>query len=268
MPVTAMMRSASFFILSVSLHAATLVYPVSFGGRTQAELIQVTILPMEQEGGSTVGREGNGMPVRRGDSKSQPATPPAVEPRVEPRSATHLEPEVLPAYNVATATDSSIALVSAITNSAETVGASISVSSGNDANDLGTGLGGTGTGNGLGSSGNGFGHGSGNGNGSGSYGTVVALTQASYRDTPRPSYPESARRDGREGRVLLRVLVDDQGRIKQVDINSSSGNAALDRAAAEAIKRWRFHPARYGDKPVESWLRIPIEFRLADAKPW
>jgi protein TonB len=262
-----MMRSASFFILSVSLHAATLVYPISFGGRTQAELIRVTILPMEQEGGSTGGREGNGMPVRRGDSKSQRATPPAVEPRVEPKSATHLE-EVLPAYNVATATDSSIALVSAITNSAETVGAAISGPAGNDANDLSTGLGGTGTGKGLGSFGNGLGQGSGNGNGSGSSATVVALTQASYRDTPRPSYPESARRDGREGRVLLRVLVDDQGRIKQVDINSSSGNDALDRAAAEAIKRWRFHPARYGDKPVESWLRIPIEFRLADAKPW
>jgi protein TonB len=53
-----------------------------------------------------------------------------------------------------------------------------------------------------------------------------------------------------------------------VEINSSSGDDALDRAAAEAIRRWRFHPARYGDKPVESWLRIPIEFRLADAKSW
>ena len=91
------------------------------------------------------------------------------------------------------------------------------------------------------------------------------MTQARYRDTPRPDYPDSARREGHEGRVLLRVLVDDQGRSKRVEINSSSGNEALDRAAAEAIKRWRFHPARYGDKPVESWLRIPIEFRLADA---
>ncbi|HEX2931804.1 MAG TPA: energy transducer TonB [Candidatus Binatia bacterium] len=49
-------------------------------------------------------------------------------------------------------------------------------------------------------------------------------------------------------------------------MNTSSGSEALDRAAAEAIKRWRFHPARYGDKAVESWLRIPIEFRLADAQ--
>jgi protein TonB len=50
-----------------------------------------------------------------------------------------------------------------------------------------------------------------------------------------------------------------------VEINSSSGTAVLDRAAAEAIRRWRFHPARHGDRPVESWLRIPIEFRLGDA---
>jgi periplasmic protein TonB len=66
----------------------------------------------------------------------------------------------------------------------------------------------------------------------------------------------------------LRVLVDDQGRTKTVEINSSSGNDALDRAAAEAVKRWHFQPARYDDRAVESWLRIPIEFRLADAKSW
>jgi protein TonB len=65
--------------------------------------------------------------------------------------------------------------------------------------------------------------------------------------------------------VLLRVLVDGQGRSKQVEINRSSGSDALDRAAAEAIKHWRFHPARHGDKSIESWLRVPIEFRLDEA---
>ena len=67
--------------------------------------------------------------------------------------------------------------------------------------------------------------------------------------------------------MLLRVLVDDQGFSKQVEVNRSSGSDTLDRAAAEAIKRWRFYPARYGDKPIESWLRVPIEFRLDDANP-
>ena len=133
---------------------------------------------------------------------------------------------------------------------------------------LGQGANGNGTsskengGTGLESSNPGFGNGSGQGiakNG-------IVMTQARYRDTPRPDYPESARREGHEGRVLLRVLVDDHGRIKSVEISNSSGSAALDHAAAEAIRRWRFHPARYGDRPVESWLRIPIEFRLTDAK--
>lgn len=94
-------------------------------------------------------------------------------------------------------------------------------------------------------------------------GTSV-LTQARYRETPRPEYPESARREGREGRVLLRVLVDERGRSRQVEIKSSSGSPALDRAAADAILHWRFEPARHGNEPIESWLRIPIEFQLRD----
>ena len=120
--------------------------------------------------------------------------------------------------------------------------------------------------NGLGmGTGTAKGSGVGSGSGLGGSGSGPILTQARYRDTPRPKYPDSARRDGREGRVLLRVLVDNQGRSKEVEINRSSGSDALDRAAAEAIKRWRFYPARHGDKVVESWLRVPIEFRLDDA---
>lgn len=263
-----MMRSASFFILSLSLHAAVLVYPVSFGGRSQAELIHVTILPIEQEASGTSGRGGNGSPSGRDDSKSHRATPPAVEPRVEPKSLAKPEPQALPGEIFAKVSDDSTTLVAAITNSAETVGQANSGPAGKDANGSGNGLGGTGSGYGVGSFGTGFGQGSGSGIGSGSFGNGIALTQARYRDTPRPDYPESARREGREGRVLLRVLVDDQGRSKKVEINSSSGSEALDRAAAESIKRWRFHPARYGDMPVDSWLRVPIEFNLADTKPW
>lgn len=259
-----MMRLASFIILSVSLHAAALVYPLSFGGRSQAQLIQVTILPIEEEGGGADGREGNGMPARRGDAQSYHAALPAAETRVEPKLPPHLEPEVLPPNNIAIGTDSSIAAVSAIANSTEIVGTATSGPTANVGHGSDTGLGGTG--NGLSPSSTGVGRGSGSGNGSGSSASGIALTQARYRDTPRPDYPESARRAGREGRVLLRILVDAQGRSKQVEINSSSGSEALDHAAAETIKRWHFYPARYGDQPVESWLRIPIEFSLADAK--
>jgi protein TonB len=260
------MRSVSFFVLSLFLHAAVLVYPVSFGGRTQTELIQVTILPLEEEGGGAEGQRGNGSPAAPPAVKSSRAAPPATEARVvAPQSFVDPERQGLRTDSVAAESESSIALISAIANSAGTVAPAISNPAVNDANGIGAGFGGTGSGNGFGSSSTGFGRGSGNGVGSGSSGTGIALTQARYRDTPRPDYPESARREGREGLVLLRVLVDDQGRSKKVEIHKSSDSEILDRAAVEAIKRWRFHPARYGDKPVESWLRIPIEFRLADA---
>jgi protein TonB len=262
------MRLVSFLVLSLALHVTALVYPVSFGGRSPVEMIPVKILPIEQEGGGAGGQGGNGKPAGRSDANSHRSTPPAVEPRFESKTTSTPEPQALPGETVAKISDSSVTLVAAIANS-QTGGSATMGSFGTDAQGYGSGGIGreTGTGgNGYGSSGAGSGRDS--GNGPGSSGTGFAVTQARYRDTPRPDYPESARRDGREGRVLLRVLVDDQGRSKQVEINTSSGSDALDRAAAEAIKRWRFHPARYGDKTVESWLRIPIEFRLADAKSW
>ena len=121
-----------------------------------------------------------------------------------------------------------------------------------------------GSGNGGGGNGSAIlGAGTGDGNNGSDYG--ANLTQARYRETPRPNYPENARRKGREGTVLLRVLVNEEGQAKTIEINKSSGDDSLDRAAREAIQRWRFIPARYGQKAVESWIRIPVDFRLADS---
>jgi protein TonB len=248
------MKLVSFFVFSLFLHAAALVYPVSFSARSRTEMISIRIFPMEPEGGGGEPGQG-GTPARRDDLKAKHR-----EPKVEPKSG---NPEPQNASD-ASVHDSGIAWISAAANSPAAGSAAIADPTGGAVTDSGSGLGGSG--DGSGSSGGGFGRDSGSGTGSGSSRTGIALTQARYRDTPRPEYPDSARREGREGRVLLRVLVDDQGRSKKVEINSSSGSEALDRAAAEAIKRWRFHPARHGDNPVESWLRIPIEFHLADAK--
>ncbi len=93
---------------------------------------------------------------------------------------------------------------------------------------------------------------------------VTRFVQVRYAYSPKPEYPDGARREGKEGRVLLRVLVDAEGRSKSIQVTGSSGNEALDQSAAEAIKRWRFSPARYGDEPVASWVRIPIDFRLTE----
>lgn len=253
------MKLVSYFALSLAIHVSALIYPVSFSGRTQVELIPVTILPLEHESpGSSSGSTGSENLKSQSGSNDPQRKQPLLQRAIEAQPKTNSAPQTTAAESPDIIGEGGIPRVTAAQSHSASSPHPTSNNGDGSGNDLG------GTGNGYGSAGTGFGLGS--GNPAGSYQTGIALTQARVRDTPRPEYPENARREGREGRVLLRVLVDDQGRSKLVEINSSSGSDALDRAAAEAIKHWRFHPARQGDQPIESWLRIPIEFRLANAK--
>jgi protein TonB len=85
---------------------------------------------------------------------------------------------------------------------------------------------------------------------------------AAYLRNPPPRYPASARRKGEEGTVLLRVLVDVTGNPLRVELDRGSGHSTLDGAGIEAVKRWKFVPARRGAQPVEAWVRVPLTFRL------
>lgn len=85
---------------------------------------------------------------------------------------------------------------------------------------------------------------------------------AAYLRNPAPRYPVAARRAGEQGTVTLRVLVTRDGQPARVDVEKSSGSAPLDSAALEAVKVWRFVPARQGADAIESWVLVPIVFRL------
>jgi protein TonB len=259
------MRLASFFFISVALHALALAYPVSFLKPAQTQLIRVAILPIEHEAPDSTSEVGSGgSPTPRAGAKSSERKARNIKDSIESKPIIHPEPQtqLITAPPIPIESDGvPLTLVSPKSDGHENarVARDISAYGGNSANGGQVGGGANTTGA------SGIIADPGNGNGAGGNGTGATLTQARYRDTPKPIYPESARQQGREGRVLLRVLVDDQGRAKAVEINKSSGDDSLDRAAGEAIKRWRFIPAHYGDKAVESWIRIPVDFRLADA---
>ncbi|HET7636018.1 MAG TPA: energy transducer TonB [Burkholderiales bacterium] len=85
---------------------------------------------------------------------------------------------------------------------------------------------------------------------------------ADYLRNPAPAYPVLARRLGHAGKVLLRVLVDGGGRPQKVEIKKSSGYQRLDQSALDAVRKWRFVPAREADHAVASWVTIPIIFKL------
>lgn len=93
--------------------------------------------------------------------------------------------------------------------------------------------------------------------------TVVPPSfQADYLDNPAPAYPALSRRSGEQGRVLLRVHVEANGMPTSVEMRSSSGYDRLDQAALEAVRRWKFVPARLGDKAVAAYVVVPIQFNL------
>lgn len=81
-------------------------------------------------------------------------------------------------------------------------------------------------------------------------------------NNPKPPYPLAARRHGAQGRVILSVQVSASGTSNTVLLKRSSGHAVLDNAALQTVRRWRFVPARRGAAPVESWVDVPILFRL------
>ena len=80
----------------------------------------------------------------------------------------------------------------------------------------------------------------------------------------RPVYPESARRAGVQGTTLLRIHIETDGRVSDVSVARSAGHQALDEAAAEAVRRWRFEPALNAAGPVSMWAVVPVEFRIGD----
>lgn len=78
--------------------------------------------------------------------------------------------------------------------------------------------------------------------------------------TPPPNYPRRALRRGDEGTVLVRVDVGPDGVPTSVGISRSSRSRELDRAAIEAVQRWRFRPAMADGRPTVGTVVIPIEF--------
>ena len=79
--------------------------------------------------------------------------------------------------------------------------------------------------------------------------------------TPAPRYPSGALRRGESGTVLVRVEVDVSGMPAGVALVQRSGSRDLDRAAMEAVRKWRFQPAQRDGQAIPGSLVIPLDFK-------
>ncbi|MGN2254200.1 energy transducer TonB [Frateuria sp. GZRe12] len=83
-----------------------------------------------------------------------------------------------------------------------------------------------------------------------------------YRSAPLV-FPPQAIHQHMHGTVLLRVLVDEEGKPVDVIVEQSSGYRLLDRSAREQVLAgWRFQPASVDGHAVRAWARVPVSFEL------
>lgn len=94
----------------------------------------------------------------------------------------------------------------------------------------------------------------------GPYANVVSPVVCLY--CPEPPYTDEARKNKLQGKMLLQVLVGEDGRARKVRIVRPLG-MGLDESAEHAVFGWRFSPARDAAKrPVASWVTIETRFQL------
>ena len=77
-----------------------------------------------------------------------------------------------------------------------------------------------------------------------------------------PVYPPGALDLEQEGEVTLRVLIDSDGVVRRVQVDSAEPQGIFEQAAENAVRQWRYTPAVYQGRRVSSWYRQRVIFRL------
>lgn len=100
----------------------------------------------------------------------------------------------------------------------------------------------------------------------GQIGGGVVEAKPNYAVNPKPPYPRLAIRKGYEGTVVLLVEVLADGSVRGVEISQSSGYPILDRCALKTVRKWRFIPGKRGEESVPMKVKLPVVFRLKEAR--
>ncbi|MEO6213513.1 MAG: energy transducer TonB [Vicinamibacterales bacterium] len=121
---------------------------------------------------------------------------------------------------------------------------------------------GSGQGSGLGEgAGAGIGPGSGGGTGGGPYRPGSGIAAPTILREVKPEYTDDARKRGIEGDVVMEIVVRSDGTVGEVKVLQGLGGG-LDRRAIDAVRQWRFSPAKRFGTPVDVMVEVAVEFKL------
>jgi protein TonB len=137
------------------------------------------------------------------------------------------------------------------------------IPSGPPANGTGSGGGiGSGKGGGVGTGeGPGVGAGRGGGFGGGIFKVGGGVSAPVGLYMPDPEYTEEARKAKYQGTVVLWLIVDQSGRPRDIKVARALG-MGLDQKAVEAVRQWKFDPAKKDGQPVAVMINVEVNFRL------
>ncbi|QGJ68836.1 Hypothetical protein PBC10988_5000 [Planctomycetales bacterium 10988] len=92
-----------------------------------------------------------------------------------------------------------------------------------------------------------------------------ALAKPAINYRPPPEYPSNLLARGIEGQVIIKALIDTEGRISKTEVFQSSGYPEMDQAALNGVKTWRGEPAKRGGVPVPFTVLAPVHFSIRDS---
>ena len=92
--------------------------------------------------------------------------------------------------------------------------------------------------------------------------TTATTREAKLLQRVAPEYPPEAERRGVEGSVDVSFTIDPDGKVTDVIVDHSEPSDIFDRAAASAVRRWRYEPKLMDGTPVEQHTQAHVVFKL------
>lgn len=89
-----------------------------------------------------------------------------------------------------------------------------------------------------------------------------AVVDPRYADAFQPPYPPAMARQEVDGRVVVRVLIGTDGRVRAVELVSATDAAFFEATRRQALRAWRFKPATRDGVPVETWRTMTVRFEM------